>query len=219
MELGSHQARRIKTRHLQADSEGAISVAAELLRNGQVVAFPTDTVYGIGGAAFDPEAVEGLFLVKGRPLHKGIPVLLADVTDLERVAVRISEEATALIERFWPGPLTLILPKHPDLPSIVSSNDGVAVRIPDSDVARALIRAAGGAVATSSANLSDRTPARSGLEAFSALDGLIAAVLDAGACPHQMASTILDCRGSAPLIVRHGPILPTSISLTTSPQS
>jgi len=219
LELRAHQAKGIGTRHLLVSQQGAIAAASELLRNGELVAFPTDTLYGVGADAFNPEAVKQLFLVKRRPLNKGIPILLADIGDLQRVAVDVSEMALALVDRFWPGPLTVIVGKHPGLPAIVSPNDGVALRIPDNTIARSLIRTAGGAVATSSANLSGLSPAHTGQEAMAKLGGLVAAVLDGGPCLRQTASTIVDCRGKAPVILREGPILLADLSFTELPGS
>jgi len=206
LESGADWAKRVETRHLQASEHDAIEQTAALLRQGELVAFPTDTLYGVGAVAFHGAAVQRLYQVKQRPLEKGIPVLLADIADLAKVASSIPGSARSLIERFWPGPLTLVVPKHPDLPPVISPNDGVAVRIPDSHIGRALIRAAGGAVATSSANLSGRPPACTAVEVLRWLGGQIAAVLDDGPCPGGVASTIVDCRGQKPLIVREGPV-------------
>jgi L-threonylcarbamoyladenylate synthase len=173
---------------------------------GRLVVFPTDTVYGVGVNPFDQRAIEQLYAVKERPLDKGIPVLLADLEDLNRVVRMIPPTAWQLIERFWPGPLTLILLRQPGLPSILAPEDTVAVRIPDHSVVRALIRAAGGAVATTSANLSGQQPARNAKEALVALTGRVSAVLDGGPSPGELASTIVDCTKAEPEIVRIGPI-------------
>jgi L-threonylcarbamoyladenylate synthase len=144
--------------------------------------------------------------VKGRALDKGIPVLLADLDDLSRVVGAVPALARTLMERFWPGSLTLIVPRHPALPGEIAPADTVAVRIPDHPTARALIRAAGGAVATTSANLSGEPPAQDAQEALAALRGLVAAVLDGGAAPGKQASTIVDCSGPELRIVRPGPL-------------
>src|SRR5688572_28733774 len=147
------------TQLLDASQSGGIEEAAALLRQGSLVVFPTDTLYGLGVDAFSSVAISKLYAAKGRPLDKGVPILLADLEELERVVQAVTPLATALIARYWPGPLTLVLPKHPALPENISPNENVAVRIPDHPVARALIRAAGGAVATSSANRSGEEPA------------------------------------------------------------
>lgn len=184
-----------------------LKIAADLLMRGEVVVFPTDTVYGIGVSAFSAEAIDKLYAAKERAYSKGIPILLADEADLHKVVA--SEPVPAvkeLIGRFWPGELTLIMPAHPNLPTNLSPNDNVAVRIPASDVARALIRRAGGAVATSSANISGQPAATTAIEAYQQLLGRVAAIVDAGHSPLAQASTILDCTLSPPKIVRSGPI-------------
>lgn len=217
METGLKRANEIiQTQHLAADDPGAIAAAAALIQQGSLVAFPTDTVYGIGANAFDGDAVMRLFNIKGRPLDKGIPILLAELNDIHQVALDIPDAAMAMIEQFWPGPLTLIVPKRPDLPAIISPNNGIAVRIPDCDVARRTISAAGGVVAASSANRSGHPPAVSGIDALADLKGLVAAVLDDGISPGGVASTIVDCRGHTPMIVRQGPISASMLSLATT---
>jgi L-threonylcarbamoyladenylate synthase len=207
LEFGTGKKRAAETRHLRAEEPGAIAAAAELLRQGHLVVFPTDTLYGIGANAFNAEAITRLYQVKARPQQKGIPILLSDLHQLQNVIRDIPDMAIAYYERYWPGPLTLIMPKHRDLPAVISPNEGVAVRIPDNDVTRALIRAAGGMVATSSANRSGQRPARTGADAMRLLGGQVSAVLDDGPCPEEVASTIIDCLGKEPVIIREGPIL------------
>jgi L-threonylcarbamoyladenylate synthase len=196
----------MKTRHLQAQQENAIVTAASRLRLGNLVVFPTDTVYGVGVDAFNTQAIMELYAVKQRPLSKGIPILLADLADLAKVAAAIPAAAQAAIEAHWPGPLTIIVPKHPDLPGCISPNEGIALRIPDNDIARALIRAAGGAVAASSANLAGQPPATNGEAALAALQGKIAVVLDGGPTPGSTPSTIISYLGPRPVILRQGPV-------------
>ncbi|MEW5989313.1 MAG: L-threonylcarbamoyladenylate synthase [Chloroflexota bacterium] len=196
----------MKTKLLRADEPEAVAEAADLLRHGHLVVFPTDTLYGVGADAFNEAAVDRLYQAKQRDLAKGIPILLADVADLDRVVAEVTAEAGWLIERFWPGPLTLVLPKSDRLPANLSPNEGVAVRIPDHEIARQVIRAAGGAVATSSANVSGRPPARTVQEAMVALAGVVAAVLDGGPAERGVASTVLDCTVRPPRLLRAGPV-------------
>lgn len=192
---------------LLSTSKADILVSADYLRNGEVVVFPTDTVYGIGVNAFDANAIGKLYAAKIRPLEKGIPILISDIDVLPRVTTGdLPLAAQALIEQYWPGPLTLILHKHPALPANISPNDGIAVRIPGHDILRQLIRAAGGAIATSSANLSSEAPAQTGLEAFDKMQGRVRAVVDGGQASHGLSSTILDCRGDEVSVLRAGPI-------------
>ena len=203
----------METRHLSADDPAAIEAAAELLCLGLPVIFPIDTVYGVGVLP-EAEAVARLYALKGRPAEKGIPILLADAADLEQVTAAISPAGRALMERFWPGPLTLVCRRHDGLLDILAPDDTIAVRVPDHPVARALIRAAGGAVATSSANRSGDEPARSGAAAVVALGGLVAAVLDDGPSPGGVASTVVDCTGERPVILRAGPLSAVALGLS-----
>ena len=203
----------METTLLNAQEPDAVPQAAAWLRQGQLVAFPTDTVYGVGAAAFDAAAIEQLYQAKQRPYDKGIPILLADLTDLDKVAQDIPDTARRLMTRFWPGPLTLILSRHPDLPANISPNPLIAVRIPDCAVARAVIRAAGGAVAATSANQSGQPPAQTGAEALAALDGLVTAVLDNGPTPGGVPSTIITFEDGQPHIIRQGPITGTDLSV------
>lgn len=196
----------MKTHHLHAQQENAIAETAVSLQNGALVVFPTDTVYGVGVDAFNAQAIMELYAVKQRPYSKGIPILLAGFEDLTKVAAAIPAAAQAAIETHWPGPLTIIVPKHPSLPGRISPNEGIALRIPDNDIARALIRAAGGALATSSANLAGQPPATNAGAALAALQGKIAVVLDGGPTPGSTPSTIVSYLSPRPVIVRQGPI-------------
>jgi L-threonylcarbamoyladenylate synthase len=204
---------RVMTRRLSAATAQDIAATAVAIQQGALVVFPTDTVYGVGVNAFDEEAVQRLYAVKGRPSDKGIPILLADRADLAKVTAHVPPLAQTLIDRFWPGPLTLILPKHPGLPATISDNEGVAVRIPDHIAARALIRQAGGAVAASSANRSGQSPAQTAEQALTELDGLVEIILDGGPTEMSMASTIIDCTQTTPQILRLGPITAADINL------
>jgi L-threonylcarbamoyladenylate synthase len=196
----------IQTKLLQANAPGAVEEAAALILAGRLVAFPTDTVYGVGSSIADEQAIEQLFAAKERPLDKGIPILLADAQDVDLVAARLPEVARDFMARFWPGPLTIIVPRRPELPAVLAPGDSLAVRVPDHPLARRFIRAAGGAVAATSANLSGQPPAQDATEALAALEGRIAAVLDGGPVRVGRASTIVDCTVSPPRIVRRGPI-------------
>jgi L-threonylcarbamoyladenylate synthase len=186
---------------------------AVALQQGHLVVFPTDTVYGVGVDAFNEDAIRLLYVVKQRSLDKGIPILLADHADLAKVAANIPPLAQDHITRFWPGPLTIIVPRHPSLPALISPNAGIALRIPDHPVARAIIRAAGGALATSSANLSSNPPALNGRQALDELSGLVAIVVDDGPTPGDRPSTIISYLGDTPVIVREGPISAQALGL------
>lgn len=206
----------MKTEYLEANNPQTIERVVYLLKMDKVVAFPTDTLYGIGADPFSEAAIEALYQAKDRPTEKGIPILLADVTDLNNVARDLPAPARDLLQRFWPGPLTLIVPRHPALPANLSPNENVAVRIPDNDVARAIIRAAGGALATTSANRSGEQPARTAREALRALQGLVAAVVDGGPVAVGVPSTIVDCTVDPPRILREGSLSARTLSLETA---
>ena len=198
-------------RRLEASLPNSIQEAAGLLRDGGLIVFPTDTVYGVGADCFNNLAIMKLYNAKQRSLKKGLPILLADYRDIRSVAAELSNYAELLIKRFWPGPLTLILRKREDLPHSLSPNDGIGVRIPDKDIARAFIRASGGTIASSSANITGKAPAQDANEAGAALGEHIAAVIDGGRVGHGRPSTVVDCREDPPLILRRGPISPEQI--------
>ena len=199
------------TQLLPADRPGTITEAAAEARAGNLIVIPTDTLYGLAGVAFNAAAVRAIYAAKQRPFNKPIPILLADSHDLDRVVRTVPDVARSFINQFWPGPLTLLLPKHPDLPAEISNNDSVAVRIPDSRVGREIIRAAGGALAVTSANLSGQAPAETAVDALNQLAGWVTAVVDDGPSPHAAASTILDCTGDELKLLREGPISAKSL--------
>jgi L-threonylcarbamoyladenylate synthase len=125
------------TEWMAVDDPGAAARAAEVIGRGGLVILPTDTVYGVGADVWQPEAVAALYAVKRRPPERAIPVLLADEEDIARVAGSVPEMARRLAAALWPGPLTIVVPKRPDVPEIVSTLPTVGVRIPDHDAARA----------------------------------------------------------------------------------
>jgi L-threonylcarbamoyladenylate synthase len=181
------------------------SQAVEVLRAGGLVAFPTDTVYGVGALAFDGPAVESIYEVKDRPPEKAIPVLLGDLDDLDKVALRVPPMALNLATSYWPGPLTLIVPKRLELPAAVSASETVGVRLPDHPVARALLRMAG-PMAVTSANRSGLPAPSLAEEVLAQLGGRIALVIDGGKTPGGMPSTVVDCTTAEPQILRAGPV-------------
>jgi len=184
-----------------------VARAAHCLREGGLVAFPTETVYGLGANALDPTAVARIFAAKQRPANDPLIVHLATPADLPSVATRIPAIAARLAELFWPGPLTLVLPRAAAVPLVVTSGGpSVAVRVPDHPVARALIAAAGTPVAAPSANLFSRPSPTTAAHVLEDLDGRIDLVLDGGACAVGVESTVLDLTGSPPRILRPGAV-------------
>jgi len=195
----------MNTEILRAAQAHSLERAAELLRAGQLVAFPTDTVYGVGALAFNAASVAAIYVAKQRPPEKAIPILVADEADLLRVTASVPDAAHRLIAHFWPGGLTLVLPKHPDVPEIVSADMTLAVRIPNLNLARALMRLTGPLAATS-ANRSGQPSPITASDVMLQLGGRIAAVLDGGPCPGGTPSTVVDCVSSPARVVRQGAV-------------
>lgn len=192
---------------LPAREEASIEEAAQTLRRGGLVAFPTDTVYGVGAHGFMPQAVERLYTAKRRPREKPIALLLAASEEVRQVARDVPTLAWALAERFWPGGLTLVLPRSSAVPDAVcAGGDTVAVRVPDHPVALALIRAMGAPMAASSANLSGQPDPVTAEEVRKALGEALDLILDGGRCPGGIPSTILDLTREPPRLLRLGAI-------------
>lgn len=195
----------MKTIILSAAAPDVIEQAMKILKSGGLVAFPTDTVYGVGALAFDDHAVRSIYIAKDRPLEKAIPVLMGDAEDMDTVGVNIPDIAYRLAARFFPGPLTCLIPKEPTLPESVSATHTVGVRVPDHDVARALLRAAG-PMAVTSANLSGHPSPSTAGEVFAQLNGRIPLIIDGGTTPGGVPSTLVDCTTDELTILREGPI-------------
>lgn len=190
-----------------AQGERAIRRAAELLRAGKLVAFPTETVYGLGALALDPEAVRGIFAAKGRPAKNPLIVHVATSEQAKEVAAGWPEEAQALAERFWPGPLTLVLPKAAGLPPEVTGGlEAVGIRVPAHPVALELIRAVGAPLAAPSANRYTEVSPTSAAHVERSLGGRIHAILDGGETTVGIESTVLDLSGDTPTLLRPGAV-------------
>lgn len=196
--------RRVRTQVIEADDPSALVAALEVLRAGGLVAFPTDTVYGLGALAFEGQAVARLYMAKKRGIEKAIPVLLGEASALETVG-SASAMARRLAEAFWPGPLTLVVLKRPEVPDAVGLAGTVGVRVPNHPVALRLLEAAG-PLATTSANRSGSSSPRTADEVRAELDDRIDLVLDGGECPGGRPSTVVDCTGSEPVVLREGPV-------------
>ena len=194
----------VATQHLVADEAG-IARAAALLAEGQLVAFPTETVYGLGADARDDRAVAEIYAAKGRPSFNPLIVHVANLEAAKHLVVW-SDTAEKIAEAFWPGPLTLVLPLRPDagISKLVTAGlDSLAIRIPQAPVAQALLAAFGGPVAAPSANRSGQISPTHAAHVFEGLSGQIAAVLDGGPCTVGLESTILGLTG-APTVLRPG---------------
>ncbi len=191
----------------------AIERAAGLLREGKLVAFPTETVYGLGANALDACAVSRIFAAKGRPADNPLIVHLAHAEQLGDLAENIPEEAWRLAGRFWPGPLTLVLESRKIVPPEVTGGlDSVALRVPAHPLALALLRQAGLPVAAPSSNVSGGPSPTTAAHVLEDLAGRIEAVLDGGPCAVGVESTVLDIRGGRPVILRPGGVTAEEIS-------
>jgi len=195
----------MKTEILLISDPQSLGRALEILTAGGLVAFPTDTVYGLGALAYDGEAVSSIYTVKGRGLEKAIPVLIGEFGQIERVSSGVSRMVMRLAEEFWPGPLTLVVPRHPSIPDAVSSMPTVGVRMPDLEVTRELLRLTG-PLAVTSANASGHGSPATAMGVEMQLTGKIPLILDGGATLGGIPSTVVDCTGPEPRLLREGPI-------------
>lgn len=188
---------------LQQQIEQGISV----LKEGGIVAFPTDTVYSLGASISITPAVERVYRVKQRPRQRALPVLLADISQIGEVAKAVPQVAWLLAEKFLPGALTLVLPKLESVPDIVTSGGNtVAVRVPAHPIPIALVRGMGTPVVGTSANLSGQPSALTYEEALTQLGNKVDLIIDGGKCPGGTESTIVDLTGETPVILREGAI-------------
>ncbi|MCB0178827.1 MAG: threonylcarbamoyl-AMP synthase [Anaerolineae bacterium] len=195
------------TQILPAHSSQAIKLARRLLREGEVVALPTDTVYGLGANAFERIAVRQIFKLKQRPPDKPIPVFIYQIDDLNLVARHVPNRAWPLLQEFWPGPLTVVLPKVAALPDDVTvGQDTVAVRIPDHPVSLELVIKFGRPLAVTSANLSGQPTPPTAQGVADQLGPALPLVLDGGPSPSSQPSTIIDLSTDPPRLLRQGPI-------------
>lgn len=195
----------MKTELLRASHPVAIDHAVDILKRGGMVAFPTDTVYGLATLPFQSEIVERLFVAKGRNNSRAIAILVSSTKDVELVAQALDQKSLRLAERFWPGPLTLIVPGNSRLPGILSQNNTVGVRMPDHPIALRLLSAAG-PLAVTSANLSGQENPLNAQDVLSQLNGRIDLILDGGAATGGVPSTVIDCTKPELVILRKGPI-------------
>ncbi len=184
-----------------------VARAARVIRAGGVAAVPTDTLYGLAADPFNAAAVKKLFRIKRRPENMPILLLVDSLQRMENLVARTPEGFRSLAARFWPGPLTMILPARPGVPCAVTAGSGtVAVRLPRSALIRSLVRLARRPLTGTSANLSGRAGGRSADEADRQLGALLDLLLDAGSAKRALPSTIVDLSGRAPLVVRSGAI-------------
>ena len=197
----------MKTLLLSAGEASTPAIAAEIIKNGELVAIPTETVYGLGANGLDPEAVAKIFKAKGRPQDNPLILHISDAADMEKYCHSIPECAYKLAEAFWPGPLTLVMPAKKIVPNCTTAGlPTVAIRCPDNPVTREIIRLSGVPIAAPSANISGKPSTTTAQHVLHDHDGRIAAVVDGGPCRVGVESTILDLSDEKPRLLRPGGI-------------
>jgi len=196
----------IETKML-TDTPADIARAAEMLKRGELVVMPTETVYGLAADARNEKAVAAIFEAKGRPQDNPLIVHISDLSELQALVSAVPESAKALAAAYWPGPLTMILPRGNSIPAVVSAGlDTVAVRLPSHPVARALIRESGCPLAAPSANLSGSPSPTTAAHVAADLNGRVSAIVDGGACDVGLESTVVSLTGKTPRLLRPGGI-------------
>ncbi len=201
-----------------AQFESAVAEGGALLRAGGLVAFPTETVYGLGANALSADAVRRIYTAKGRPSFNPLIVHIADAAELETVAREVPPVARTLADAFWPGPLTIVLPKRAHIPDLVSAGlDTVGVRVPSHPVARALIKAAGVPVAAPSANAFTRVSPTTAAHVVAQLGAAVDLVIDGGSTTVGIESTVVDVTGARPLLLRLGGVSREALERVVGP--
>jgi L-threonylcarbamoyladenylate synthase len=182
-----------------------LKVAASLIKNGETVIFPTETVYGLGANALDSVAVEKIFQAKGRPSDNPLIVHIAKAEDMDALAMEIPQSAMILAEKFWPGPLTIILKKKPCVPDTVSAGlKTVGIRLPENEIARAFIAECGVPIAAPSANISGKPSPTSFAHVYDDMNGRVAGIIRGGECRVGVESTVIDMTADTPTVLRPG---------------
>ena len=196
----------IKNR-LSLDIQQQVERGISILRQGGIVAYPTDTVYGLGACASLPQAVESIYQVKERPHNLALPLLLADASQITEFAESVPPIAWRLIHKFLPGALTLVLPKSDSVPDIITAGGiNIAIRIPAHPIPIALIEGLESPIVGTSANLSGQPSPLTADEVYSQLDDKIDLIIDGGRCPGGKESTVIDVTGETPVVLREGAI-------------
>lgn len=199
-------------------NEQQVALGAKYLQQGRLVAFPTETVYGLGANALDTAAVNRIFLAKGRPADNPLIVHIADYETLPQVVRQVPDAARLLMQAFWPGPLSIVLPKHEQIPAVVTAGlDTVAVRWPNHPVAEELIRLAGLPIAAPSANRSGRPSPTLAEHVSGDLGDKVDLILDAGLAAIGLESTVIDLSGPEPVLLRPGAVTVEDLERTLGP--
>lgn len=202
----------METLYLSASAAETAEIAANLIKQGELVAIPTETVYGLGADGLNENAVAKIFQAKGRPQDNPLILHLSEATEITKYCQNVPEAAFLLAERFWPGPLTMVLPAKEIVPKRTTGGlSTVAVRCPDSEITRAIIRMAGVPLAAPSANISGKPSTTTAQHVRHDHDGRIAAIVDGGACRVGVESTIVDLTDSPARLLRPGGITPEQL--------
>ena len=188
---------------LPVDHHSAIEQVAAVIKKGGLVAFPTDTVYGLAANAFNPDAIEKLFLVKGRDFNKAIAILIGESNQLKQIASEFSGMAKKLSKRFWPGALTLVVPIQQTLPKLLSPTETIGIRMPDHNFVLRILKTTG-PLATTSANLSGGKNPLTAEDVVEQLGNNVDLIIDGGLCPGGIPSTVVDCTQQEIRIIREG---------------
>ena len=193
-------------------SKEAITRAGDIIKNGGLVAFPTETVYGLGGDGLNRESSMKIYEAKGRPSDNPLIIHIADIKDLFTITTNVSDKALALAEKFWPGPLTMILPKSNIIPNEVCAGlDTVAIRMPSHPIAHEIIKKCGFPLAAPSANTSGKPSPTTAAHVMNDMDGKIAAVVDGGSCSVGVESTVVTLACPVPRVLRPGGVTPDQL--------
>jgi len=206
IEATKHETEILNMKKLQGFSYSfAIQKAAKLIQEGEVIVFPTETVYGLGANAYDPNAVRKIYLIKNRPSDNPLIVHVSSIDMAKTMVTEFNEDAEKLAKRFWPGPLTLILPKSAIVPDITTGGlDTIAIRMPDNKIALDIIKTASLPIAAPSANLSGKPSITNGKDAYEELNSIVPLILDAGQCRIGIESTVLNLTSNPITILREG---------------
>lgn len=200
----------METLILPSSSPFAIETARDFISKGELIAFPTDTVYGLSSSPFTTASIEKIFVAKGRDFNKAIAILIGSPEQLNMVTTGFPRDAQRLAARFWPGALTLVVPIAPGLPGNISPYPTIGIRMPDHPFALALLQSLG-PLATTSANRSGSPDARTAQDVENQLSGSVSFILDGGSCPGGVPSTVVDCCQLEIRILREGAIPRTEI--------
>ena len=196
-----------------AHPEQALARCRDIVVSGGVIAYPTDTFYGLGADPKNPAAVQRLFELKGRGMDQPILLLISDAGEVENWAAEITPQASVLMKRFWPGPLTLVFrAKAGVLSGLTAGTGGIGLRVPGSDLTRGLLRFIGHALTGTSANLTGRPRLRTARETAEAVGDLVDLILDSGETPGGMPSTVVDVSAEQPRLIREGAIASREIT-------